>query len=166
MKIVSLSHILQCAVILNKLKFRAHGSNLHNNWKFINSRIIGSIQTLKLPVFRWMWWWKNFSLEFAKTWRMRSIRSFRGKKFMCWYLESACRSNLGAKPSSNLGLFLILILQPLMLSSSADCTIKLWRTFIMDDDEIRQTSGHILGTFSYKPSSTNYIDIPTSVGWL
>ncbi len=36
----------------------------------------------------------------------------------------------------------------------------------MDDDELRQTSGNILGTFSYKPSSTNYIDIPTSVGWL
>lgn len=58
--------------------------------------------------------------------------------------------------------------EPLIISSGADGSVKLWQSFESDEDSgmLKIGRGVLLGNCVYKPHSLSMIDVPTSVSWL
>lgn len=56
---------------------------------------------------------------------------------------------------------------PLILSSGADGSVKLWQSFETDEaaEMLKIGNGVLLGNCVYKPSSLAMIDVPTAVAW-
>jgi WD40 repeat protein len=57
----------------------------------------------------------------------------------------------------------------LLLSASADGTVKLWKEFdfnLIEESVQKNTNDSLLGSFTYRPLSQQTIEIPTSTSWI
>ena len=57
----------------------------------------------------------------------------------------------------------------MLLSASADGTVKLWKEFdfnLIEESVQKNTNDSLLGSFTYRPINQQTIEIPTSTSWI